>query len=90
MSDLSESRARSMMSDPFRVRDDLRGVVYSARDAVTRVARNARTRARQLERGPERRIQRHPLGSVMIAAAAGMVLGGLVVLAVSESLFNRR
>jgi ElaB/YqjD/DUF883 family membrane-anchored ribosome-binding protein len=90
MSGLGESQPRALESDPFQVRDDPQGVIYATRDAVRRVASNAHLRARELKRGAARRVHRHPLGSVMIAAAAGMVLGGLIVLAISESLFSRR
>lgn len=90
MSEYTESSYRSPMAEQFSAQEDARGVIYSARNAVRRVAHNARRRARQLERDTQQQIQRHPLGAVMIAAAAGMVLGGLIVLAVSEAVFDRR
>ena len=78
------SEKQTRIAEPFHVSDAAQDVIYSAGDAIKRVARDGRLRAQQFERRAQQQIRRYPLSSVLGAAAIGMALGGLVVASLTD------
>jgi ElaB/YqjD/DUF883 family membrane-anchored ribosome-binding protein len=72
------------ISEPFRISETAEDVIYSAGNAVKRVASSAQLRIRRFEHGAQEQIRRYPLTSVLTAAAIGVALGGLLVAAMTE------
>ena len=86
----ARNQTRPKRMRDFRVRDDARSVTYTAGNAVRRVAAGAPARSQNSTR-PRRRLS---LGAILVGAAAGLLVGGLMVVALTDavrpSLYRRR
>jgi hypothetical protein len=78
----TREKSANRASDRFRASDDAHGVTYSAGGRANRASSGLAPTAR----GIRAQVRRYPLSFVLSAAGLGMVLGGMVVAAVFDSI----